>query len=260
MNRSDAVADNKRVRAPRAGQGADEGYSLRNAVAFGWNSISGSLIPDRVQLLEKYAVGRSVLDAGCGGGGFVDHLVEHGFEATGLDKHAMFLAVARERGFRGAFVQADLASPLPFADGSFDTTICFDVLEHVADDAQTLRELARITERRLILAVPQEDRWMPNYRLSFYPYRDPTHVRYYTPESLRALAESVCIESAQVFGEQRILLRELASDLIHPRSRYPCLSRVYQRVFDFLVARGHESTLYMNLAAVIDLRPSTRRR
>ena len=52
------------------------------------------------------------------------------------------------------------AQRLPFADGSFDTTICFDVLEHVADDGQTIRELARVTRRRLVLAVPQADQWM----------------------------------------------------------------------------------------------------
>ena len=34
------------------------------------------------------------------------------------------------------------------------------------------------------------------------PYRDPTHLRYYTPESLRALAASFGPRSVNVFGEQ----------------------------------------------------------
>ena len=73
--------------------------------------------------------------------------------------------VARQRQFKGLFVQADLAHRLPFADGLFDTTVCLDVLEHVADDGQTIRELARVTRRRLVLAVPQADQWMWRYRL-----------------------------------------------------------------------------------------------
>ena len=94
---------------------------------------------------------------------------------------------------------------------------------------------------------------MWRYRLVFYPYRDPTHRRYYTPESLRALAESVTPRHVEVFGEQKIHLQDLALQLLHPRSRYPFLTRVYQRLFTFLVLRTFSSVLYQNLAAVIDL-------
>ena len=238
--------------APIAETAADNGYSLDNARAFGWNSISGDLLPERVDLLNKYVVGKTVLDAGCGGGGFVDHLTRQGFQATGLDTHDLFLRVAREKRFSGRFVQADLDGPLPFADGLFDTTICLDVLEHVKDDAYTIRELARVTRRRLLIAVPQEDRWMPRYRLIFYPYRDPTHKRYYTPESLQALAASLGAHRVEVFGEQEIPLQSLALQLLHPHSRYPGLTRVYQRLFTFLVLRASSLRLYQNLAAVID--------
>jgi len=232
---------------------ATQGYSLENAKLFEWNSVSGYLLPERIDLLKQHVIGKTVLDAGCGGGGFVDYLVGEGFHATGVDKHDVFLQVARERRFRGTFVQADLAHRLPFADASFDTTICLDVLEHVADDTQTIRELARVTRRRLLIAVPQEDQWMWRYRLVFYAYRDPTHLRYYTPESLRALAESVRPAHLEVFGEQKIHLQDLALQLLHPRSRYPFLTPVYQRLFTFLVLRTSSSVLHQNLAAVIDL-------
>ena len=234
---------------------ATEGYTVENATLFQWNSVSGDLLPERVDLLKKYVIGKNVLDAGCGGGGFVDYLVGEGFQATGVDKHDIFLQVSRQRGFKGMFVQADLAHRLPFADASFDTTICLDVLEHVPDDAVTIRELARVTRRRLLIAVPQEDQWMWRYRLVFYPYRDPTHLRYYTPESLRALAESVRPSHAQVFGEQTIHVQVLAVQLLHPRSRYPFVTPLYQRLFTFLVMRTFSSVLYQNLAAVIDLQP-----
>jgi hypothetical protein len=129
------------------------------------------------------------------------------------------------------------------------------VLEHVADDAETIRELARVTRRRLVIAVPQEDKWMWRYRLIFYPYRDPTHRRYYTPESLRALADSVRPHHVEVFGEQQIHLQQLAHDLLRPRCRFRILTPIYQRLFTFLVLRAYSNVLYQNLAAVIDLRP-----
>ena len=243
-------------RPSRPGADSDvphEQYTLENARLFGWNSVSGNLLPERVDLLKQYVVGTTIFDAGCGGGGFVDYLAGEGFQAVGMDKHAVFLHVARERRFRGTFVQGDLAHRLPFADRSFDTTICLDVLEHVQDDTQTIRELARVTRQRLIVAVPQEDKWMWRYRLIFYPYRDPTHRRYYTPESLRALADSIRPARVAVFGEQKILLQDLALQLLRPRSRFRILTPIYQRLYTFLVLRTYSCVLHQNLAAVIDL-------
>ena len=77
---------------------ATEGYTVENATLFQWNSVSGDLLPERVDLLKKYVIGKNVLDAGCGGGGFVDYLVGEGFQATGVDKHDIFLQVSRQRG------------------------------------------------------------------------------------------------------------------------------------------------------------------
>lgn len=50
---------------------------------------------------------------------------------------------------------ADLAA-LPFADAAFDTVICSHVLEHIEDDRQAMRELARVLRPRgrAIIMVP----------------------------------------------------------------------------------------------------------
>ncbi len=192
--------------------GMAAGYSLDNARKFGWGSISGDLHPERLAHLETYLIGPRVLDAGCGGGGFVHFLSEHGFAAYGADLHPEFLNVARRQGWRGALVQADL-SRLPFADQTFDTTFCFDVLEHV-DDRAVIRELARVTKKRLILAVPREDEIMGAYSLTFRHYQDKTHLRNYTPESLDVLARGVRPAAVHVFPELLVPARELALRLL----------------------------------------------
>ena len=237
----------------RATQGT--GYSLENAVEFGWGG--GDLSAERRDLLNRHVVGTSVLDAGCGVGGFVDYLSRRGFATTGVEKHEMFLAVAREKRFQGNFVTGDLSSTLPFRDGAFDTTICLDVLEHVENDINAVRELARVTRQRLVIAVPQEDCWMPAYGLIFYPYRDPTHLRYYTPDSLSNLVGGSWAAQVNVFGEQPIALQKLALDLLEPRARKPGLSPIYRRLFRFLVDRSSGPRLFINLVAVVDLRPAT---
>ena len=236
----------------RATQGT--GYSLENAEDFGWGS--GDLTAERRDLLNRHVVGKSVLDAGCGVGGFVDYLSRLGFEATGLEKHDMFLAVAREKGFGGNYVRSDLSSTLPFRDKTFDTTICLDVLEHVDNDVDTLRELVRVTRQRLVIAVPQKDRWMMPYGLVFSPYRDPTHLRYYTPESLGALVTGAWAARVTVVGEYPIQLQKLALDFLEPRARRPGLSALYRTLFRFLLNRTGPPRMFMNLVATVDLRPA----
>ena len=233
----------------------DPGYSVEKALEFGWGS--GDLTPERRHLLDTHVRGKSVLDAGCGVGGFVTYLSQRGYSATGLDKHDMFLAVARQKGFRGSFVRGDLASPLPFRDRTFDTTICLDVLEHVEDDVSAVRELVRVTRERLVIAVPQEDKWMPKYGLIFNPYRDPTHLRYYTPESLGELVAGPWAAQVAISGEYRINFKQIALDMLEPRARQPGLSRMYRRLFRFLVNRTAPTQLFFNLVAVIDLRTAS---
>ncbi|MGH9123506.1 MAG: class I SAM-dependent methyltransferase [Acidimicrobiales bacterium] len=99
-----------------------------------------------------------VLDAGCGSGGNVGLYAGWG-PVLGVDTEAEALGQARRRGYRGVAV-ASLAA-LPFADDVFDLVAATDVVEHVADDAEALRELLRVTRPggHLVLTVPAY-RWL----------------------------------------------------------------------------------------------------
>ena len=228
-------------------------YSLANARNFGWGSVSGRVVPDRARALEKYVVGASVLDAGCGGGAYVDLLAGRGLAATGVDKFDMFLDLAAENKYRGTFVKADLTA-LPFPDKSFDTTYCFDVLEHV-DDAAAVRELARVTRRRLVVTVPQQDDRPDRYMLTYIPYMDGTHLRYYTPDRLRALLGAVAAR-VEVSPEARVPLEWLVRNEFAVRSRVPLLSGLYRRAFRFLAGRATGPDWHVNLMGVADLAPA----
>ena len=187
-------------------------YSLANAKKFKWSSITGDLNPERVAHLKTYLVGDKILDAGCGGGGYVNYLTRQGLEVTGVDKFDEFLSVAREQNHRGRFVQGDLTA-LEFPDKTFDCTYCFDVLEHI-DDAAALAELARVTKGRIIIAVPREDDFMLAYNLTFAHYRDKTHLRNYTEESLRETLGSLSHTKIHVFPELMIHAKGLVYHLL----------------------------------------------
>jgi SAM-dependent methyltransferase len=48
----------------------------------------------------------------------------------------------------------NLENPLPLESESFDTVLCFDVLEHIENIHQLFSELCRVTRKWLIIAVP----------------------------------------------------------------------------------------------------------
>lgn len=186
-------------------------YSLENAKKFNWSSISGDLLSERVSHLEKYLVGQKILDAGCGGGAYVEFLSQKGLEVTGIDKYDEFLQIAREKGRLGNYIQGDVTN-LPFPDKSFDCTYSFDVLEHV-DDRLAIKELARVTTKRLIIAVPQKDEVVSEFGLTFRPYQDPTHLRYYTETSLKDLAQTVNCSQVEVIREGIIPFHSLFKEM-----------------------------------------------
>jgi ubiquinone/menaquinone biosynthesis C-methylase UbiE len=199
----------------------NNGYTLENARKFGWASITGKLNPSRVSLLETHLVGKKILDAGCSGGAYAEFVAAQHRHVTGLDRYADFLRLAINDDHKGMYVQGDVTS-LPFTDKSFDSTYCFDVLEHV-DDLKALRELARVTAKRLILVVPQENQLLEEYGLTFYHYIDPTHLRYYTEESFNKLIANINPARVTLIPDQNIkwnwLIREMVQEdmpALHP--------------------------------------------
>ncbi len=102
------------------------------------------------------ATGRRILDAGCGSGPLFAALGEQGAVVTGIDQSAEMLAHARRRLGDGADLRvADLAGPLPFADGEFDDVVASLVLHYLRDWDPVLAELRRVLKPggRLIASV-----------------------------------------------------------------------------------------------------------
>jgi ubiquinone/menaquinone biosynthesis C-methylase UbiE len=102
-----------------------------------------------------------VLDAGCGLGRHLRHLAKiPGLKIVGIDKDTWAL---RETG-KALESQTDALSKdylvsiadinkLPFADASFDCIICSEVLEHIPDHKNAIKELDRILKPNGTLAV-----------------------------------------------------------------------------------------------------------
>jgi SAM-dependent methyltransferase len=100
---------------------------------------------------------RRLLDAGCGEGHVTGWLAEALPECaiTGVEGRPEALAAFRERNPGLQAVEGNLHA-LPFPDASFQLVVCTEVLEHLTEPAQALRELGRVCSGHLLLTVPHE--------------------------------------------------------------------------------------------------------
>lgn len=101
--------------------------------------------------------GRTILDVGTGTGRAAIALAQRGALVTGVDASAEMLAVAQRRaeeaGANVVFSRED-AHRLPFPDGSFSATVCLRVLMHTPDWRQSLSELCRVAQDRVVFDYP----------------------------------------------------------------------------------------------------------
>lgn len=101
----------------------------------------GFKLTDRAVSLASIPEKGRVLDAGCGLGATVAHLINcHGFEAFGVDNSARQLAEAPQH---LPLTRAD-ASCLPYPDSFFDAVFCECVLSLMPDLPGTIAEFKRI--------------------------------------------------------------------------------------------------------------------
>ena len=114
-------------------------------------------------LLPHLEPADSLLDVGCGPATITADLATRVARVTGLEATPEAVALARETGVE--CVLGDVHA-LPFPDDSFDVVHAHQVLQHVADPVQALREMARVARR--LVAVRDSDylgfTWFPACR------------------------------------------------------------------------------------------------
>ncbi len=93
---------------------------------------------------------RRILDLGSGRGKFLFYCLDRGVTATGLELNPEYIEIAhakaRERGVK-VEVTEGVGEKLPFPDASFDFVNISEVIEHVEDPVQMLREVHRVLSK-----------------------------------------------------------------------------------------------------------------
>jgi ubiquinone/menaquinone biosynthesis C-methylase UbiE len=138
-------------------------------------------------LVRRFGGGEPILDAGCGTGLNLDTLPAG---STGLDINPRNLALVRQRLPHQTAVEGDVEA-MPFADASFATVVCTEVLEHVPAPELALREIRRVLTPGgvLIGSVPARSGiWRLRFLSSTCPRGEPFHHEYRAEEVRGMLA------------------------------------------------------------------------
>ncbi len=106
---------------------------------------------------QGFGVG-TVLEVGCGPGDLADHLPLGGARYLGIDVSLRETLRASWDYPNRSFLPAS-AYRLPFPDGSFDTVVCCEVLEHLEEPRRGLEEIARVCRQQVLISVPWEPVW-----------------------------------------------------------------------------------------------------
>lgn len=122
-----------------------------------------------------------ILDVGCGTGLLVNFLNQHQLSAVGVDKY-----------FKSQQIINASAVKLPFPKNSFDLVTAISVIEHLtpSQTVKFLSEVKRILKPNGFIFLVTPNLASP-FRLlrdkDWFAYTDPTHVQYFTPNTLSNL-------------------------------------------------------------------------
>jgi len=164
-----------------ADQGGSEAGASTGSVGGAWDCLwrTGEVGPKH-EWAKRFTVGNRVLDLGAGTGSVAAYLAREGHSVTAMDLAPAQVAAATSISWTIGHARA-----LPFRSGAFDTSLLFDVLEHVEDQDRVLEEIRRVTVQRLLISVPSaDDGALPKYNLTYKHHKDRTHLRTYGAEQL----------------------------------------------------------------------------
>lgn len=157
--------------------------------------------------------GRRILDVGCGLGMYVEKLLQFSDRVCGVDVDEEKVAQA---GLRLPGIYCAPAEELPFRDSDFDVILLNEVIEHVRDDRQAVRECYRCLAPGGAIIIYAPNRWYPFETHGFFfggryfgPCNLPVvanwvpdrirnyfapHVRIYTAQQIKHLFDGLPVE------------------------------------------------------------------
>lgn len=170
----------------------------------------------RVDMLRFLPAGaRTVLDVGCSTGGFGRTLraARPDLDVWGIEPDPVAATDASEAGYTRIVVGGFPEAASEFADATFDVIFFNDVLEHMVEPEKALAAAHRLLAPggHVIASIPNVRHfsvWWPLIRRGEWAYEDTgildrTHLRFFTPASMRSLFDATDWHVLAIQGTNR---------------------------------------------------------
>lgn len=161
--------------------------------------------PIHQRLLKAYYlslpyISGDVLEVGCGEGRGVELIMPQAKSFTGIDKITEVVKHLKQKYPQGDFRQMHIPPFKGLPDNAYDVVISFQVIEHIKNDLEYLKEIFRVLKPggKVLITTP-------NIQMSLS--RNPWHIREYTADLLSALAKNVFhnVHMLGISGNEKVM-------------------------------------------------------
>lgn len=197
----------------------------------------------RMDALERYGLkpNSTILELGCADGRFLEEAHSRGHQVMGVEGSAAARSAASETIAPKIESTLKALTTQAWRWGSIDVFAAFDVLEHLRDPFEDLRDIKRLLNKRALIAVvvPVIDtanaRYWPR---TWDQYKPPEHLWYFSVQSLamtlkRTLGATILSAQSAWRRPSRFLHSWLKMQSYHP------LVNAEARCWEWLVARKY---------------------
>ena len=115
------------------------------------HAVTKAYVLGKIEFIQRYVClkEKSILDIGCGNGVFSYHLSDISLNVIGLDLSSYMISINPCKNLiRG------MGDILPFKDETFDVVFEANLLHHVDNPEQIVREMMRVSKEHVILIEP----------------------------------------------------------------------------------------------------------
>lgn len=150
--------------------------------------------------IPKHVNRKSALDLGCGDGYWSEKLKSLGYHTISVDMKRSYPNIDSDKPYQD-MIPINLNQKLSFPDASFDLIWCSEVIEHLENYQQTIKEIQRLLKPGgiYIITTPNSFFWLHYFLklfgLSSKDWQNPGHKNFFHISDIQKL-----FPSAKIYG------------------------------------------------------------
>lgn len=177
----------------------------KNYYGRGWMGAGRRLVDvfykiDLFFFKRYFKKGDLILEIGCGEGKISRWLSERGFKIEAIDISKEAIKMAKSKVSSVSFVCGNVFS-LKRKSNFYDVIFSLQVMEHINEIEDTLKEVYRILKRdgRLIIRIPNGNSWEAKLAgKDWFHWDEPYHVHHWTAEEVKKLLEKTGFTNVRI--------------------------------------------------------------